>query len=81
MNWILVEIELHEMDNLTEKQIQLVIDWMNTWDQLRDTVIPIRFKDDFSDTNELNKWTKKITKDVNNHLQIIETQKHFGTRR
>ena len=28
--------------------VQAVIDWMNTWEQLRDTAIPIRFKADFA---------------------------------
>src|SRR5690349_13659650 len=26
---------------------QNVINWMNTWEQMRDTAIPIRFKEDF----------------------------------
>jgi len=32
----------------TPDQIETVIDWMNTWEQLKDTVIPIRFKEDFA---------------------------------
>lgn len=34
---------------MTAKQIERVIKWMNTWEQLKDTVIPIRFKEDFTD--------------------------------
>ncbi len=64
------------MDNLTEEQIQLVIDWMNKWEQLEGTAIPIRFKEDFSNTNELDVRTKQISKDVNDHLKVIATQKH-----
>ena len=36
------------METLTEKQIDAVIDWMNNWQQLKDTAIPIRFKEDCS---------------------------------
>ena len=32
---------------LTDEQITAVVDWMNTWEQLKDTVIPIRFVEDF----------------------------------
>lgn len=34
---------------LTPEQIEAVVAWMNEWEQLKDTVIPIRFKEDFSD--------------------------------
>lgn len=33
---------------LNDKQIEAVIEWMNTWEQLKDTSIPIRFKEEFS---------------------------------
>ena len=37
-----------KMENkLNENQIKIIIDWMNTWEQLRDTAIPVRFKEDF----------------------------------
>ena len=39
------------MNTLTQDQIQDVIDWMNTWDQLKDTTIPLRFKE---------YWMKKL---------------------
>jgi|GEM_PF-4338295 hypothetical protein len=39
---------------LTPEQIETVIEWMNEWEQLKNTVIPIRFKEDFM---------KKLTKD------------------
>lgn len=32
---------------LNENQIERVILWMNTWEQLKDTAIPIRFEEDF----------------------------------
>ena len=34
---------------LSQDQIRFVIDWMNTWEQLRDTAIPLRFKEEFSE--------------------------------
>ena len=36
------------MKNLSKEQIESVIEWMNTWEQLKDTAIPIRFKEDFT---------------------------------
>lgn len=33
---------------LTPEQIDNVVMWLNTWEQLKDTAIPIRFKEDFS---------------------------------
>ena len=36
------------MPDLTNEQIDVVINWMNSWEQLRDTAIPIRFKEDFT---------------------------------
>jgi len=36
------------MSDLTNEQIDVVINWMNTWEQLKDTAIPIRFKEDFT---------------------------------
>ena len=39
--------DLHKMINvaLTQDQMQAVLDWMNEWDQLKDTAIPLRFKE------------------------------------
>lgn len=34
--------------NLSDLQIEKVVEWMNTWEQLKDTAIPIRFKEDFT---------------------------------
>lgn len=33
--------------NLSDLQIEKVVEWMNTWEQLKDTAIPIRFEEDF----------------------------------
>jgi hypothetical protein len=32
---------------LTKDQIEMVIDWLNQWEQLKGGAIPIRFKEDF----------------------------------
>ena len=33
---------------LSPEQIDSVIMWLNTWEQIKDTSIPIRFKEDFT---------------------------------
>ena len=33
--------------NLNKEQIEKVIDWMNTWEQLKNTAIPLRLKEEF----------------------------------
>ena len=33
--------------SLNKEQIQEVIDWLNKWSQLKNGVVPIRFKEDF----------------------------------
>lgn len=40
---------------LTKEQVNEVIKWMETWEQLKGTAIPIRFKEDFTehDSNTL----------------------------
>lgn len=49
------------MKTLTQDQIDAVIDWMNNWEQLKDTAIPIRFKDD---------WTKQLNLDIVSQSRI-----------
>ena len=39
------------MKTLTQDQIDAVVDWMNTWEQLKGTAIPLRFKED---------WTRQL---------------------
>lgn len=34
--------------NLNKEQIEKVINWMNTWEQLKNTAIPLRFKEEFT---------------------------------
>lgn len=35
------------MKELTEEQVKEIVDWLNTWDEIRNTVIPMRFKESF----------------------------------
>jgi hypothetical protein len=49
------------MKTLTQDQIDAVVDWMNNWEQLKGTVIPLRFKDD---------WTKQLNLAVVSHSKI-----------
>lgn len=35
------------MKVLTKEQIEDVIEWLNDWNQLRDTAIPMRFKEEY----------------------------------
>jgi len=50
------------MEKLTKEQINSVVAWMNTWEQLKNTAIPIRFKEDFrySDKPPLGLVPRKI---------------------
>lgn len=57
------------MDNLTKEQIQAVINWMNTWDQLKDTAIPLRFKEDFiQPKQDVKDW---VNKELDDHWPSI----------
>jgi len=37
------------MKPLTKQQIETVYNWLNEWEQLKDTAIPLRFKERFSE--------------------------------
>ena len=41
------------MKPLTDEQVQIIVNWLNTWEQLRNTAIPLRFKEHF--TNKMAK--------------------------
>lgn len=43
---------------LTKEQLDAQVDWLNTWDQLRDTAIPMRFYEQFSKNLHLNESDK-----------------------
>lgn len=36
-----------EKIKLTDEQIEAVVDWLNEWEWIRGTSVPIRFKEDF----------------------------------
>ena len=38
------------MKQLTIEQVNHIIGWLNTWDQLKDTIIPLRFREHFDKT-------------------------------
>lgn len=54
--------------NLTIAQIDVVIEWMNSWEQLRGTVIPIRFKEDFINAS---------TEDSGMYFSYVESGDNF----
>ncbi len=58
------------MKTLTQDQIDAVIDWMNNWEQLENTAIPIRFKED---------WIKQLNLDVVNQSKF-EPQKNIDMK-
>ncbi len=39
---------------LTRDQLQAQVDWLNTWEQLKDTAIPMRFYEQFSKNLDIN---------------------------
>lgn len=43
---------MDKIKNLTSQQIQAVINWMETFEQLKGTAIPMRFKEDFSSQSQ-----------------------------
>lgn len=54
--------------SLNQNQIEEVIEWLNTWDQLKNTVIPIRFKEDFKSKfkKDLIRIKLPLDEDLNN---------------
>jgi len=51
------------MKTLTQDQIDAVIDWMNNWEQLKDTAISLRFKQD---------WEKQLNLAIVSHSRIYK---------
>jgi len=45
------------MKQLDDDQIQAILEWMKGWEQIRDTAIPIRFRQDFEDKGEARSCT------------------------
>ena len=40
--------KLYRESDLSEEQIEAVVNWMNGWDMFRNTAIPLRFKEAFT---------------------------------
>jgi len=54
------------MKTLTQDQIDAVIDWMNNWEQLEGTAIPLRFKED---------WTKQLNLAIVSNSCVLTDRK------
>ncbi len=46
---------------LSEEQLQAQVDWLNTWEQLKDTAIPMRFYEQFSKNLQLDGLEENIS--------------------
>jgi hypothetical protein len=58
------------MKALTQDQIDAVVHWMNNWEQLKNTAIPIRFKED---------WTKPYAEtEIPPEQELIEIAYRLG---
>jgi hypothetical protein len=63
-------MKIYKRKTLTDSQIKDVVSWMNEWEQLKDTSIPLRFKEAFSDQDRFFldyylgkcKWYRNIRK-------------------
>lgn len=56
-------------DPLTPAQIMSVVEWLNLYEQLRETVIPMRFKEDFS----CGRRPKLVLSLLKSNISLIET--------
>ena len=48
------------MQQLTNEQIKAIIEWLNSWEQLKDTAIPLRFKEDFPVKDDVRQEVKNL---------------------
>jgi hypothetical protein len=64
------KIEEMEKETLSLQQIEAVITWMETWNQLRGTVIPIRFKEYFTDATARSSTGRPI-KYITNEIGLL----------
>lgn len=57
---------------LSHEQIEAVIQWMNTWEQLKDTAIPMRFKEDFLHKSDDERLCEKLRREkIGDELKLI----------
>lgn len=64
------------MKQLTKEQHEAILNWLKEWDQIKDTAIPIRFKESFPPSAE-RKYKHVVTFDMNktaekNNKEIAE---------
>lgn len=52
--------DIYPINPLTKEQLEAQVEWLNTWEQLRDTAIPLRFYEKFSKNLELSVDNKPI---------------------
>lgn len=58
--------------SLSPEQIQAVIEWMNTWEQLKDTAIPMRFKEDFLHKTDDERLCERLRREkIGEELKLI----------
>lgn len=57
------------MKDLSEEQINTVYEWLNTWEQLRNTAIPLRFKEEFKNNDLLS-----VSYLIEKHPELNEEQ-------
>ncbi len=60
------------MEKLTKEQVNAIVDWLNNWDQLKGTAIPLRFKEEFTKTTR-QKWFEKI-KNCDHEIEDISKE-------
>lgn len=57
---------------LSPEQIEAVIQWMNTWEQLKDTAIPMRFKEDFLHKTDNERLCERLRREkIGEELKLI----------
>lgn len=69
------------MKPLTKDQINAVINWMNEWDQLKDTAIPIRFEEHFRESKKQEPWfSPHKPNDISKMVLIFDEVSSAGIR-
>lgn len=57
------------MEKLTQEQVDRIIEWLNTWESIRNTAIPIRFKEDFKPEKTNQKPLIVIPKHIHDKMR------------
>ena len=71
--------------NLNKEQIEKVIDWMNTWEQLKNTAIPLRFKEEFTKqltlTDVVSMCCDETETELKNKIRLADIDYHLRKER